>query len=158
MSKIIRMETTLNNSSRFRMSDKAKNIVIDIVAYIFMALFVYTATDKLGEIPVFTKFLSRLDLIGFLGKYLAWAIPITELIIAALLIFPMTRMKGLIASGGLMVIFTIYLIYMKLTAEHLPCHCGGLISLLSWRDHIYLNIIFIFIAGIGIYLSRKKKI
>lgn len=46
---------------------------------------------------------------------------------------------------------------MKLTAEHVPCHCGGAISRLTWVQHIWFNIMFILMAQIAIYLTVKKK-
>ncbi|WP_316748949.1 MauE/DoxX family redox-associated membrane protein [Pedobacter gandavensis] len=150
------METTLKKTSRFHLSDKAKEITIDAVAYIFIALFIYTATDKFMTMDVFIKFISRLDMMHSVGKYVAWLIPITEVVISILLMVPITRRKGLIASGILMTVFTLYLIYMKIFIEVVPCHCGGVISSLTWMQHIWFNIIFIVLAGIAISFSNKR--
>lgn len=155
-SKITKMETTLKKSSRFHLSEKAKEITIDAVAYVFIALFIYTATDKFWNMEVFVKFMSRLDLIHATGKYIAWLIPITEIVISIFLMVPITRKKGLIASGALMTVFTLYLIYMKIFIAVIPCHCGGVISKLSWTEHIWFNLIFILLAGISIFFSHKN--
>jgi uncharacterized membrane protein YphA (DoxX/SURF4 family) len=151
------METTIKTTSRFNLSDKTKGVIADLIAYIFIAIFIYTATDKFWKIDDFVKFMSRLDIIGPIGAFLAWTIPIIEVGISILLLRQVTKRKGLIASSILMILFTVYLIYMKLTAETLPCHCGGVIALLSWRDHIYLNIILIVLSVVGVLFSPTIK-
>jgi len=134
-----------------------KQMIIHFIAAVFIGLFLYTASDKLFTIHEFATFIGRLEFLSAASGFIAWAIPIVEILIAFLLLLPVTRIKGLIASGILMIAFTVYLIYMKFTADHLPCHCGGAISRLSWVEHIWFNIILILIACFGIFLGSKKR-
>ncbi|WP_443147272.1 MauE/DoxX family redox-associated membrane protein [Pedobacter sp. GR22-6] len=134
-----------------------KGIIVDIISAIFIGLFIYTASDKLFTIQGFIKFINGLEFLNFAPAIIAWSIPVIEILISLLLLFPRTRFIGLLASGILMIAFTGYLVYMKMTVEHLPCHCGGAISKLSWVQHIWFNILLIVIAGLGILLHRSNS-
>lgn len=87
---------------------------------------------------------------------LAWLIPVTELIIVVLLLFPRTVRQGFYASGILLIIFTGYIIYMFLYYPHTPCSCGGIISSLTWQRHVIFNLSFLAVAILGIITSRKN--
>lgn len=127
------------------------------ISYLFVALFVYTASSKLMNLTAFDKVLSRSPLIAHFNELVAWVIPLIEILIAVLLIIPLTKRMGLYAALGLMVIFTGYLGYMilSMTSQELPCSCGGVISLLSWQQHVWFNLGFIGLGIIGLILYRK---
>lgn len=127
------------------------------ISYLFVALFVYTASSKRMNLTAFDKVLSRSPLIAHFNELVAWVIPLIEILIAVLLIIPLTKRMGLYAALGLMVIFTGYLGYMilSMTSQELPCSCGGVISLLSWQQHVWFNLGFIGLGIIGLILYRK---
>lgn len=129
--------------------------IIEIIAALLILLFVYTGISKLSEQPAFINVLSKSPLIGNFSEVIAWALPITELIVALLLMFPTTRLKGLYASAILMSIFTIYLGYMIAFTPKLPCSCGGALKQLTWKQHLVFNIFFTLLAVWGIMLSKK---
>ncbi len=119
----------------------------EVIAALFILLFVYTACSKLLQYEQFKGMLSKSPLISQYSGLLSIAIPITELIIAMLLFFPRTRREGLILSLLLMMLFTIYIAYMMLFSSHLPCSCGGIVQKLSWKQHLFLNLFLIVIAA-----------
>lgn len=150
------METTLNKQKAFRPSPKTREIIVDIITYSFIILFMYTATDKLLTIKSFASTLAKSPLIGGYHMIIAWTIPIIEIIISIILIIPSARKAGLQASFLLMTTFTLYLIYIVLSGSKLPCHCGGVISSMTWQLHIWFNLAFVTLAIFGLIISRKK--
>ncbi|WP_407635810.1 MauE/DoxX family redox-associated membrane protein [Solitalea canadensis] len=38
---------------------------------------------------------------------------------------------------------------------YIPCSCGGLLSSLSWNEHIAFNIFFIVLIILALYLREK---
>jgi len=150
------METTLNKQTAFRLSAKTREIIVDIIAYSFIMLFMYTAADKLLTIKSFASTLAKSPLIGGYHMIVAWAIPIIEIIISIILIIPSARKTGLQASFLLMTTFTLYLTYMVFSGSKLPCHCGGVISTMTWQQHIWFNLAFVTLAIFGITISGKK--
>jgi hydrogenase-4 membrane subunit HyfE len=151
------METILKQWPSLTLSDKNKVLIFNCVAYLFILLFIYTATDKLWNISQFVEFFNKLAILKYFGTFLAWAVPLTEVSISLLLFFPRTRFLGHIAAGILMVTFTIYLIYMKFTSPALPCSCGGVISKLNWTQHIWFNAIFIILSTLAIIYKPDNK-
>jgi small-conductance mechanosensitive channel len=149
------METTLNKESKWPLSEGTKRIIVDVIVYLFVALFVYTAASKIMTYESFEKVLHGSPLIGNFSYIIAWLIPFVEIALALMLLIPATQKIGLYLSLGLMIFFTVYLIYMVLSGNRLPCSCGGVISKLSWRAHIWFNMTFVILALIGLRLYKE---
>ena len=131
-------------------------VIIDAVAAATIVLYVYAAMSKLLAYPLFTAQLAMHPLLKPFAGWLAWGVPAAELLIAALLVIPFTRLIGLYGSAILLFIFTVYLTGMILTDSHLPCSCGGIISGFTWRQHIVFNLVFLGLAVTGITLDKRK--
>ena len=135
-----------------------KTIVPDIISALFILLFVYTSITKLIEHESFRAVLSQSPLIGINATILSWVLPILELFTATLLFIPSLRKWGFISSLILMLLFTGYITYMILFARDLPCSCGGIISRMTWRQHLIFNIFFTAIAAIALRLTLRNKL
>lgn len=138
-------------------SDSFRLLILDISSYLFLALYVYTAYEKLKNHQLFENTISHSILIGRYSAAISWLVPIVELMISLLLILPNTRIWGLKAGVALMALFTAYLGYMLLFAEKLSCSCGGFVSELSWQDHLLFNSLFILI-GLAALLFQQKNL
>jgi putative oxidoreductase len=134
-----------------------KGVIIESVSALFILLFAYTGITKLAVIKDLLKVLKKYPLIGQFYELVAWGLPITELAVVLLLIIPRTRIAGLIASIGLMSVFTIYLSYMLIYAPKLPCTCGGMLQQLTWPQHLVFNIVFILLGVAAYWLSRTNR-
>ena len=114
-------------------------VTTELISSLLILLFCYTALSKLFSVAHFEAVLEQSPLISSGAALLAWQVPLTELCIVLLLFFPHTRVAGLYGSLLLLGLFTIYLVYMVLFSQHLPCSCGGVISSMSWPVHIGFN-------------------
>lgn len=132
-----------------------RKIFIEIITSIFILLFVYTAVSKIAKFEEFDNVLKASPLIGSLHYVIALSIPISELIISALLFFPKTRRIGLYSTLILMSTFTIYLGYMIVFTPDKPCNCGGIISSLSWTQHLILNLLLTISSFLAIRFLKK---
>lgn len=129
--------------------------IIEIIAALFILVFVYTAMSKLFTLHTFTITLKNSPLIAFAGGALSWFVPAVELAISALLFFPATRKTGLMATLSLMTTFTLYIAYMLFTSAQLPCSCGGIISTLSWEQHLWINVFLTTLAAAAVFLNKR---
>jgi len=134
-----------------------RNYWIEIISSLFILLFVYTAVSKLIDFRHFRYTLRTAPMIREYGNILAWLIPVAEITISTLLFFPKTRKVGLWGSLFLMLAFTGYLTYMIFFSEVRPCSCGGVIEKMTWNQHFIFNIFFTLLAGLGLWLNRKKS-
>lgn len=152
------MGTTIKKRSYLKLSSNVKELIMDIAVYLFIILFMYTAASKFLTISSFASTLAKSPLIGDLNYLVAWGVPVVEVIISIVLIFPTYRRAGLYASLILMTAFTIYLAFMILSDSKLPCHCGGVISTMSWQQHIWFNMAFIALGIAGLVVNKKQKL
>ncbi len=134
-----------------------KEVGIQIISILFIILFTYAAVSKLLDHKNFTLLLTQSPFLGAYANLLSWGIPAIELMIASLLVFPKLNLEGLWGSLILMVLFTTYIIIVLNFSESIPCSCGGIISSLSWKQHLYFNIGFIVLAAIGVVLGYIQK-
>jgi uncharacterized membrane protein YphA (DoxX/SURF4 family) len=129
--------------------------LVETIALLFVILFLYTGTSKLSEYGVFEEQLAESPVLKPVAPIVTWLLPITEFVVSLLLLVPRWRMKGLYASLGLMITFTLYVIAILSFSKELPCSCGGIIGLLSWQEHLVFNGVFILLAITGILLQRR---
>jgi putative oxidoreductase len=130
--------------------------VIEIIAALFILLFLYTALNKSFQISSTTDVLKKTPILSGIAGSTAWSVVIAEYIIAALLFLPRTRRTGLYASLILMTGFTAYVGYMMVFVPDLPCSCGGVISKMTWGQHLIFNLVFVLLALTGILLQRNR--
>jgi hypothetical protein len=132
-----------------------RSTIIEINTLLFVILFLYTAASKIIDFSLFQANIASSPLLAPMARLIAVTLPILELIVVFLLIFPSWRLKGLYSSLFLMILFTSYIICILTLNEKIPCSCGGIIQQLSWKQHIIFNSIFIFIAIYTIFLQKK---
>ena len=135
----------------------SKNTIVETISVLFMMLFLYTGISKLMEYPEFHEQLIENPVLKPFASIIAWALPLTEFLVTIALIIPRWRLKGLYASLALMIAFTIYVAAVLSFYKELPCSCGGIISLLSWKAHLVFNSAFILLAYAGVKLERQLR-
>ncbi len=134
-----------------------KKIVIEVISMLLVALFLYTALAKLFTFDDFYKQMNNQPLPDVFTPFLVWIVPITELLLAGLLIFERTRLLGLVGSAILMLMFTIYvyLVYYRYLGDVVPCSCGGALQGLDWDEHLIFNASFTILSIFGIVLKKR---
>jgi hypothetical protein len=109
------------------------------------------------DYSVFKEQLADSPILSWAATPVAVLLPVVEFAIVLMLVIPRWRLKGLYALFIIMTLFTAYIIAMFIVAPEMPCSCGGIIELLSWKGHIVFNSAFILLNGWGVYLQRKEK-
>lgn len=126
---------------------------IKIICTLLVFLFAYAAISKLLDYSTFHVQLSQSPYITRFADVIAWALPVIELIVAVSFAFSSLRLFAFYAVLFLLSLFTAYLVAMLNFSYYIPCSCGGLLSSLSWKQHIVFNIVFILLSLTGILLS-----
>lgn len=134
-----------------------KKFIVGIISLLLILLMAYAALAKLNDFYNFRFGLSESPIIAPFAGTLAWAVPATELIIAAMLSLPFLRLAGLYASFVLMVLFTLYIIVMLSFYDDIPCSCGGVLEEMSWGVHIAFNLLFVLLSAWAIMLEKKRR-
>ncbi|WP_442590930.1 MauE/DoxX family redox-associated membrane protein [Pedobacter sp. AW31-3R] len=150
------METVLKKIPVTKLSGKTRRNLLVFVTNVFILLFVYTAVSKIITFHTFSLILSKSVLIGSFSTWVAYFIPSTEILLSILLIIPRTNRIALIGSFVLMLLFTCYLVYMIYFETTHTCNCGGVLTILTWKQHLLLNLVLTGLSATGIFLSPKK--
>lgn len=130
---------------------------LEIIAGLLVLLFIYAGLNKLLDYSTFKLQLGLSPLLASWAGIIAVVLPAGELLLAVLLVIPATRLLGYYLSFALLILFTGYLAYMLSFSAHLPCTCSGVISSMSWNQHVLFNSVFILLALAGILLYKKSN-
>ncbi|HEY0177707.1 MAG TPA: MauE/DoxX family redox-associated membrane protein [Pedobacter sp.] len=128
---------------------------IILTSGLLIILWAYASFSKLSDLTKFRHAMMTQVFPKWIGKILIVAVPLSEIIIIALLLFKSTRLIGMYASLFLMVAFTLYVggavfgLY-----ERKPCACGGLFGRLGWNKHFKVNIVLTLVALAGLLLMK----
>ena len=155
------MESVIINNSRFQISNLVKERIVIAIRWLCMALFAYTAYAKIIDHDRFLNGLMNVHIISGFAVIISFLVPRIEIVIAVLLLIPITAKQGLYSFIVVMAIFTVYIISALMLEKNLPCLCGGAIEKLSWSQHIWLNLAFIILAVFAlqlIILNKSSKI
>lgn len=134
-----------------------KRWIVEIICILFIFLFVYTAVSKFIDYRNFRAIIGQSPLITKLSGPLSFIVPLIEIVISVMLCLPKFRRWGLMSSFILMILFTSYIVMLVTFSPHVPCSCGGVISAMSWQQHIIFNLVFVILALVGLYYHDKPE-
>jgi hypothetical protein len=137
------------------MKIKISSTISETVTVIFIILFLYTGIDKIMDHLVFKEQIAESPILAPVASFAVILLPFFELTTVLLLVVPRFRLKGLYVALCLMLLFTGYIGAILCFDKHLPCSCGGLISQLSWKQHLLFNSICIALNLVGIYAEKR---
>jgi uncharacterized membrane protein YphA (DoxX/SURF4 family) len=132
-----------------------KKWIVEIICIAFALLFIYTAVSKLLDFEKFRAVIGQSPLITGFAAPLSILVPVSEIVIGAMVLIPRYRTKGLYASFAMMMMFTAYIIVLVTLSDQVPCSCGGVIAKMTWDQHLYFNIFFMILALVGMLLQSK---
>jgi len=134
-----------------------KKTVVDIITYLLIILFIYASVNKLVDYENFSTELGKSPLLTAFAGWVAWVIPVVELLVVAMLTVPKWCLAGLYAAFSLMTMFTAYIVAILRFSDYVPCSCGGVLQNMTWNQHLVFNITFVLLALTGIILHEPEQ-
>lgn len=137
---------------------KVKNISTYCILIILLLLWVPVALDKVLHFNAFRYDILRQPIPIGLAYLAIYSLPVLEVLVVVLLVSAKWRRIGLGLSALLMAVFTGYIAMALLGYwEKLPCGCGSVIHGMSWKQHLWFNLIFLTLSIWGYYLHKNSK-
>jgi uncharacterized membrane protein YphA (DoxX/SURF4 family) len=127
-------------------------VLLEVLVFLFIILFVYAAANKLMDHEKFVVQLGQSPMLTRWAGLVAWVIPLLEVVVSLMLVFPLSRRLGLYGFLNLMVMFTGYVIIISNFSPYVPCSCGGVLERLGWTQHLYFNLFFVGLSTVAIHL------
>jgi uncharacterized membrane protein YphA (DoxX/SURF4 family) len=127
-----------------------------MVSILCSILFIYAATSKLWDFQNFKTQLGQSPILTAYTEWVVWLVPLTEYILAFLILADRFRLIALYGTLGLMTMFTTYIVLILNFSDYIPCSCGGILEAMGWTEHIIFNAFFIVLVTLAILLSTTK--
>lgn len=133
----------------------SKSLLVNLISYFFVALFCYAASIKIMDFESFRNQITNSAYLRLFPDLLPYIIIVLEFLVAGLLCYQKTRTIGLCGSLILMCIFTAYIALMLWRTENLPCSCGGILESMSWKQHLFFNILCVVLSTTALRQNLK---
>lgn len=131
---------------------------VHIIAGLLAMLFIYSGSSKLFGFTQYALSIKAQVIPAWSIPVMIWLLPVAEILTGGLLLLEISRLSGFIVSSFLLTVFTAYIaLIITGTFGRVPCSCGGAIQALSWPEHLFFNIIFLWLALSGIYITIKER-
>ena len=134
-----------------------KKGMIEVVSYLFIMLFGYTAFSKLLDLEDFKVQVGQSPLVTAFQTWLPFVVIAVELIVALMLLFPRYRALSLMCSYFLMTSFTAYVAAILKFSPYLPCSCGGVLQTMNWTEHLIFNGSFMVLALVAFFFEVSER-
>ncbi|WP_421943334.1 MauE/DoxX family redox-associated membrane protein [Pedobacter sp.] len=129
------------------------------VCMLLILLWIYAALQKLSDFEEFRRSMYNQVFPSWFVFALLFMLPASELVAAGLLFFERTRQSGILLSAGLLSAFTVYIALILLHYfPRVPCSCGGVLSILGWREHLAFNLAFLALSVSAMLIQFRFKI
>ncbi|MDA3615615.1 MauE/DoxX family redox-associated membrane protein [Polluticaenibacter yanchengensis] len=148
------MEKTLSSSKK-KITIKG---IYSLIIFILLILWIAVVTEILLNFKAFKTGISRQPLPEVFKLLVIYLLPVLEFATVVSLVFTKLQRTGMLLSTILMFAFTVYIgITLLGFWDQLPCTCGSVIKGLSWQQHFFFNLLFLFISMLGFYLYTKLR-
>lgn len=146
-------------TNKMKWSVKHSRTIAEVICFLYAVMFTYAGSSKLLGLADFKDQLAQTGTLAPFAGWIAWSVPLVEILLALLLLTKAFRLAALYGALGLMALFTTYIAWMLRFSDHIPCSCGGIIPSMGWKSHLVFNACWMALALIGIVLmeSEKKK-
>lgn len=135
-----------------------RHLLIELIAFLLIVLFIYATLSKLFDLPEYRLQMDRQVFTPGMKHLLFWLVPLAEIVASALLLFNRTRLRGFYLAVILLVIFTAYIALVLLHFFHaIPCSCGGVLKMLTWKAHLLFNLLFLLLSVLGIIMTYRER-
>lgn len=142
-------------TNKMKWGVKHSRILVEVICLLYIILFVYAAISKLLDFESFRIQLGQSPILTAHADWVAWTVPLSELVVAGMLFVPRLRFWGLCASLFLMYMFTTYIVIILNFTDFIPCSCGGVLETMGWTEHLVFNLFFVTLGTIGILIQSK---
>jgi len=133
-------------------------LILKSITFVLILLWVYTAASKLQDFGHFQAQMYKQALPHFLSTVLIWTLPVSEFVIAVLLIFEKSQRTGLLISAVFMFAFTCYVgLALLHVFGKVPCSCGGVIRGMGWKLHFFFNLFFLLLSILAIKIINRER-
>lgn len=130
---------------------KVHKIIAETVYLFLIFFFCYTAANKFANIESFKTNLIKTTLFSKeVANYFSYLVVLMEIVVILFLVF--NKKIGLIVCSGLMLIFTLYISYLKYNQLYEVCGCGGVLNGLDYKYHFAINLCLLLSSLYALYI------
>lgn len=131
--------------------------MLQVIRLILIGLYSYVAFSKWFAFGRFVHDMHNQPFARWLADLLIGVLPLLELAVAVLLLFPRWVIWGFGLSVLLMGVFTLYVgaVWLHLF-DRVPCACGGFLSGLGWGQHLAVNLLLLGVSVWGGHLHKQN--
>lgn len=135
---------------------RSKTWLYDLICFVLVLNYFYEGIQKLAYLDVYGFWITHAPIIKRFGIILKYAVPISEIVIAALLLIPKGRKVAFIASILMQIGFILWVMSVYLFTGYLFWPYHALWDNPTWMQKMVYGLTLAWLALTGIFLSRRQ--
>jgi uncharacterized membrane protein YphA (DoxX/SURF4 family) len=137
----------------------SKSVSQQTAVFILVVIWTYTGMEKLLDWKRSWNAFHNQTFPKELADIISYAVPISEILLALLLAFALTRWWGLIGSLLLLTVFNTYVGLIWWGAfPRVPCNCAGFLESMGWAAHFWFNAALTLMIVFVLWINKKPNI
>lgn len=141
-------------------SINAGQMAEQVVVFILVVIWAYSGIEKLMDWERSWNAFHNQTFLAELADIISYVVPVSEILLAVLLVIRAARWWGLMGSVLLLTVFTTYVGLVWWGAfPRVPCNCAGFMESMGWGAHLVMNLflMIIAVAVLGIRYGKKEE-
>ncbi|PTT02690.1 hypothetical protein DBR11_04170 [Pedobacter sp. HMWF019] len=134
-----------------------RSVLVEVIAGLFILLFVYAAVSKLQDFEKFRVELGKSPILNAFSDPVSIFVPVVEIVISVMLVAKRLQFIALYLSFSLMVVFSAYIVFILKFSSYIPCSCGGILQNMTWTQHLIFNVSFMLLGALAILIYPKQN-
>ncbi len=135
-----------------------QKILLEVFVSLLYLLFLYAGLSQLFNFASFSDHMHNQAFPDIYKPVVVYVVPVSELLLALLLMFIRTRRVALWGALVLLLLFTGYIVLVLFNFySRVPCSCGGILSYAGWFSNLLFNLFFILVTSICIVVAMKNS-
>lgn len=157
------MKLLLMNDDAFHIRGRmipVRKLLIQLAVFVLVIIWTYSGLEKLLDWNRSWNAFHNQTFPSDLADILSYVVPISELVLALLLVLGNTRWWGLMGSLLLLTVFATYVGLVWWGAfPRVPCNCAGFMESMGWGAHLVMNLFLLSmaVAVLGIGYGKQVK-
>ena len=137
---------------------KTRKIIVEVICFVLLMFWFYEGVYKVAYWGSFSFYMRHAPLLGPVWQVLAYGIPLAEISLALMFLFPKQKLRALYISIGILMLFVLWVMTWNMFTGRLFWPYHALWERPTWMQKMLVSLGLCWIAFVAaILLTHKYK-
>ena len=135
---------------------KTRKIIVEVICFVLLMNWFYEGVYKVAYWGKFSSYIKHAPLVKPVWQVLAYGIPVGEIALALMFLFPRQRVRALYITIGALMVFVLWIMSVYLFTEYLFWPYHALWAKPTWLQKMLISLGVCWVTFAAIILPNQK--